>query len=273
MDHSQFVSHHDCAHVVPFGKVKHPLMPSPTTRHFSVAPTDEAFANLPRGTVELLALPENLDLLADILLYHVVIFREILSSQLSDGDQITTMLGQNVAISVGSTTFVNEARIVAPDILTLNGVIHGIDAVLVPPGLELPEVLFDIVETATDAGFDVLVGAVTSVGLADALKAEEPSKTVFAPTDSAFASLPLPILDYLLSDEGSSSLAEVLLYHVVGEELFSGDFVNGTEIGTLFDETVRVTVEGDGSIVVDESNVILADVKASNGVIHIVDGK
>lgn len=239
--------------------------------YFPVAPTDEAFANLPNGTLEVLVQPENLDLLADILLYHVIIFRQILSSQLNDGDQLPTMIGQNVTISsVGSDIFVNNAKIVAPDILAVNGVIHGIDAVLIPQ-IILPVPMADIVDLAVSSGFDTFVEAVRLADLVSALKALVPRKTVFAPTDEAFAALPDQVLSYLTSAVGKNDLVDILLYHVVGEELVAAELITRGSVETLANQEVSIAVSGE-DIVVGSSTVIQADVMATNGVIHVIDG-
>src|SRR6056297_328617 len=95
------------------------------------APTDEAFAALPEGTVESLLEPENQDQLASILTYHVVP-GNVMSGDLSDGMTAETVQGQEVTISIGDSVMVNEATVVTPDVEASNGVIHVIDQVLLP---------------------------------------------------------------------------------------------------------------------------------------------
>ena len=95
------------------------------------APTDEAFAALPEGTVE--ALLEDPEALADILLYHVVP-GEVLAADVVSLSSATTVQGSDIAISVdGDSVKVNEANVVATDVDASNGVIHIIDAVILPP--------------------------------------------------------------------------------------------------------------------------------------------
>jgi uncharacterized surface protein with fasciclin (FAS1) repeats len=95
------------------------------------APTDEAFAALPEGTLDALLLPENRDQLAQILTYHVV-DGEVRSTDLASGD-VETLSGASVAVMVGDgMVTINEANVVAADIEASNGVIHVIDAVLLP---------------------------------------------------------------------------------------------------------------------------------------------
>jgi uncharacterized surface protein with fasciclin (FAS1) repeats len=94
------------------------------------APTDEAFAALPEGTLdELLANPEQL---ASILTYHVV-EGEVTSDQLTEGQEVTTVNGAPATITLEGGLMINEAMITQPDIQASNGVIHVIDAVILPP--------------------------------------------------------------------------------------------------------------------------------------------
>ncbi|MDZ4794396.1 MAG: fasciclin domain-containing protein [Bacteroidota bacterium] len=95
------------------------------------APTNEAFAKLPAGTVEELIKPENIEKLAAILTYHVVAGKA-LSSDLSDGQLIKTVNGQEVTVSIGDTVKVDGAVVVTADLEASNGVIHVIDAVIMP---------------------------------------------------------------------------------------------------------------------------------------------
>ncbi len=95
------------------------------------APTNEAFAKLPAGTVEELIKPENKEKLAAILTYHVVAGKA-LSSDLSDGQLIKTVNGQEVKVSVGDNVKVDEAVVTTPDLEASNGVIHVIDSVIMP---------------------------------------------------------------------------------------------------------------------------------------------
>lgn len=97
------------------------------------APTDEAFAALPEGTVETLLQPENRDQLTAILTYHVVP-GQVMSGDLSDGMTATTVQGADVTIRTEGGVMVNDATVTTPDIQASNGVIHVIDSVIMPPG-------------------------------------------------------------------------------------------------------------------------------------------
>jgi uncharacterized surface protein with fasciclin (FAS1) repeats len=95
------------------------------------APTDEAFAALPEGTVESLLLPENMDQLVSILTYHVVP-GAVMSTDLTDGMTAATVQGSDITIDLTDGVKVNEANVVTADIEASNGVIHVIDAVILP---------------------------------------------------------------------------------------------------------------------------------------------
>ncbi len=98
------------------------------------APTDAAFAALPEGLVDALLLPENKETLAKILTYHVVA-GEVLAADVTAGD-VATVEGQTISISTDGGVKVNDANVTATDVLASNGVIHVIDAVLVPADVD-----------------------------------------------------------------------------------------------------------------------------------------
>jgi uncharacterized surface protein with fasciclin (FAS1) repeats len=99
------------------------------------APTDEAFAALPAGVLDALLLPENKALLAQILTYHVV-SGKVMAADVTDGD-VATVEGQTIALSTASGVTVNGANVVSADVPASNGVIHAIDAVILPPGVDV----------------------------------------------------------------------------------------------------------------------------------------
>jgi uncharacterized surface protein with fasciclin (FAS1) repeats len=100
-----------------------------------VAPTNEAFAALPAGVLDALLLPENKDALVKILTYHVVP-GTVLAADITDGD-VATVEGQNVTLSTANGVTVNGATVLTADVLADNGVIHVIDAVLVPADVDV----------------------------------------------------------------------------------------------------------------------------------------
>ena len=126
----------------------------------------------------------------------------------------------------------------------------------------------DIVDTAVAAGdFSTLVTAVKAAGLVETLKGEGPF-TVFAPTDAAFAKVPTETLNALLADK--AALANVLTYHVVAGKVMAADVVTLTSAVTVQGQSVSIEVK-DGKVYVDGAQVVATDIKASNGVIHVID--
>ena len=98
------------------------------------APTDEAFAALPAGLVDKLLLPENVDVLVKILTYHVVPGK-VMAADVTAGD-VATVEGQTVALATDGGVTVNGANVVTADVEASNGVIHVIDAVILPPDVD-----------------------------------------------------------------------------------------------------------------------------------------
>ncbi len=236
------------------------------------APTDEAFAALPEGTIEaLLADPEGA--LTQILLYHVVAGK-VMSTDLSDGMMADTVQGSPITISIADGVVkVNDAQVVVADIEASNGVIHVIDAVILPPSDEEEaagaESLGSIAEVAAAAGgFSTLLTAVTEAGLVDALSGKGPF-TVFAPTDEAFAALPEGTIENLLADP-QGALTDILLYHVVSGKVMSSDLSDGMTAATLQGAPITITI-ADGVVKINDATVIAPDIEASNGVIHVID--
>ena len=128
----------------------------------------------------------------------------------------------------------------------------------------------DIVDTAVAAGsFKTLVAAVQAAGLVDALKADGPL-TVFAPTDEAFAKLPEGTVESLLQPENIDKLKSILTYHVVAGKILSTDLSDGATAATLQGTNVGVEI-ADGNVAINGANVTAADIKASNGVVHVID--
>ena len=99
------------------------------------APTDEAFAALPAGVVDALLLPENKAVLVQILTYHVV-SGKVMAADVTDSD-VATVEGQTVKLSTADGVTVNGAKVVTADVAASNGVIHAIDAVILPPGVDV----------------------------------------------------------------------------------------------------------------------------------------
>ena len=229
------------------------------------APTDDAFAMLPEGTVESLLKAENLEQLKSILLYHVV-GGKLMASDVTSMTAAESLEGSEIAFKVDmGNAYANEAKIIITDIETSNGVIHVIDSVLLPPAK-----LSDIVDTAVaDGRFKTLAAALGAAGLVETLKGEGPF-TVFAPTDDAFAKLPAGTVETLLKPENLEQLKSILLYHVVSGKVLADQVVTLESADTVLGKPVTIKVM-DGKVYVNDSQVVLTDVLASNGVIHVID--
>ena len=223
------------------------------------APTDRAFAALPEGKIE--ALLNDTGTLKKILLYHVA-GQRLMAKDVVNMSNITTLEGQKLKVNVTDKgVFVGKVKIIMTNINASNGVIHEIDAVLIPPEK-------DIVETAKDEGnFTKLLTALNATNLTDTLKGEGPF-TVFAPTDRAFAALPEGTIETLLNN--TSKLKKILLFHVVSQRLMAKDVVNMSNITTLEGQKLPVNVTDKG-VLVGKAKIIMTDVNASNGVIHEID--
>jgi len=232
------------------------------------APTDEAFAKLPAGTVETLLKPENKAKLASILLYHVIPGK-LESPAITKLSQATMLNGPAVTFKVsGNQVTINDANIVAVDVAASNGVIHVIDSVLLPPDMPAPSK--DIVDTAVANGsFKTLVAAVKAAGLVDTLKGKGPF-TVFAPTDDAFKALPAGTLDSLLKPENKQKLSDILTYHVSAGALSPVDLYTMPEAQTVEGENIQFRVK-DGAFYVNDAKVLLAALPTTNGLIYVID--
>ena len=233
------------------------------------APTDDAFAALPEGTLDSLLLPENKQALTDILLYHVV-EGKVMAADVTGLKSATTLLGKDVTIKVDmGNVYINDAKVIITDIETSNGVIHVVDAVILPPTEEAASnTIVDI--AVADGRFTTLVAAVTAADLVETLSGEGPF-TVFAPTDDAFAALPEGTLDSLLLPENKQQLTDILLYHVVSGKVMAADVVTLPSATTVLGKDVTITVK-DGKVFLNDTvEVIITDIEASNGVIHVID--
>jgi len=247
------------------------------------APTDRAFDALPNG--ELDALIADPEALADILTYHVL-SGEFNSEEVAAliGTEIPTVNGATVAVGGTSKNVVlnGVATFVNNDIMACNGIIHVIDAVLLPPSApsktptgkptEMPEYCSaTIVEVAAGVGtFQTLGVALSLTGLNDTLSNEGPF-TVFAPTDKAFAALPDGRLDALIADP--EALADILTYHVLSGEVNYEEVVAlaGTEIETVNGATVAVGGTSKNVVLNGVATFVKKDIMACNGIIHVID--
>ena len=228
------------------------------------APTDQAFTD---AGIDLAALdtPEGKQTLSDILLYHVIA-SEVPSSAVTDCLSADTVNTNPLSFTVDdSGVMVNSATVVTPDVQTSNGVIHVIDKVLLPTAT--PN---DIPRTAQCTGSHAtLVDAVIQAELLTTLQGEGPF-TVFAPTDQAFIDAGIN-LAALNTEEGKAQLTDILLHHVyISEAVLSSQITDGATLSMANGDNITISVT-DGSVMIGDATVTLADVATSNGVIHVVD--
>ena len=226
------------------------------------APADEAFKKIPADKLKELLKPENKKLLQGILTYHVVPGK-VMAKDVVGLTEAKTANGQTLDIIVtDGKVSVDGANVVATDIACKNGVIHVIDAVIMPKP--------DIVDTAVAAGkFNTLVAAVKAADLVKTLKGDGPF-TVFAPADEAFKKIPADKLKDLLKPENKKLLQGILTYHVVPGKVMAKDVVKLKSAKTVNGQEVKIVVN-EGTVTVDGAKVVATDVKCSNGVIHIID--
>jgi len=227
------------------------------------APTDEAFAKLPAGTVESLLKPENRGTLQAILKYHVVPGR-LIAQHVTSVAGLGTVNGQRAAVNVDSHgATIAGVNIVKTDIEASNGIIHVVDAVMMPS-------TSDLVDTAVEAGkFQTLAAAVQAAGLIGTLKGDGPF-TVFAPTDEAFAKLPAGTVESLLKPENRETLKSILLFHVVPGRVYADEVVGSSSLRTAQGESLAVGAAS-GRAFVNGARILKTDIDATNGVIHVID--
>jgi uncharacterized surface protein with fasciclin (FAS1) repeats len=236
------------------------------------APTDAAFELLPEGTLE--ALLADTDTLTDILTYHVIGSKVDASAAVSSaGSKVEMVNGDFVGLSLsGDSLLVNTVTVTATDIMADNGIIHVIDAVLMPPtDKDMPTA--NIVETAVAAGtFNTLVAALQATSLDAVLADESKSYTVFAPTDDAFALLGEETINTLL--ENTDVLSNILLQHVVMGEVDSvtAYTLNGMEAETASGAKLPVSINPESdSLMFGGAKIITKDIYTTNGIIHVID--
>merc|ERR1719163_1204165 len=190
------------------------------------APTNEAFAALPAGVVADLLKPENKKKLDAVLTYHVVP-GSVHAADLSNGQIIKTVEGSQLKATVNATgVFINQAQVTTANVDASNGVVHIIDAVLLPPRdtAQAGKTIVDLAVATPD--LSTLVTALQAGGLVPTLESPGPF-TVFAPTNEAFAALPAGVVADLLKPENKKKLDAVLTYHVVSGSVHAADLSDG----------------------------------------------
>jgi transforming growth factor-beta-induced protein len=242
----------------------------PDATYTVFAPTDAAFEALGSETIN--GLLADIAALTNVLLYHVV------NDAAVDSITATSLLGQEVEMFNEDTTvidirdgelFINDAKVITKDIGTTNGIIHVIDAVLLPPAEEPVDSITEV--AVADGRFTTLVAALQATELDAVLADETATFTVFAPTDDAFAALGQETIDGLLAD--TDTLSDILLYHVLADQAVDAETaltLDGSSVEMANGDSVTLTVDGD-RLFINEAEVIITDVTAANGIIHVID--
>ena len=251
------------------------------------APTNKAFAALPPRTLANLLKPKNKALLVEVLTYHVKPdsmctkkddSTRYCSRTFKDGDSLRTVEGKSVEVHQSyfgrppyqSKVMINSATIVTADVRAQgNSVIQIIARVL-----EVPSNIVDIAATTPD--LSTLVTAVNAADLVRTLSSTGPF-TVFAPTNEAFNALPAGAVANLPKPENKADLVSLLTYHVVAGAVLAKDLKDRQVIKTVQGETLTVRVLAGNlfkprTVFINSAKVTTADVGASNGVVHIIDG-
>ncbi|MDG2124778.1 MAG: fasciclin domain-containing protein, partial [Verrucomicrobiales bacterium] len=227
------------------------------------APTNEAFEAVPEEA--LAAVASDPRQLRKVLLNHLL-FREVTSSDLESGTiRSAARLPLEVVVSDSGIT-IGGANAGPADIEASNGVLHVIDAVLLPAA---PKSIVDVAQSREDLG--TLVTALGVAGLVDTFDSTKryPAYTVFAPNNDAFGALPEGALDALVADP--EALGGVLALHVVPGRLEAKRLRDGQKLRTLSGDRLEVSV-GDDGVKINGVAVVEADLKAENGVIHVIGG-
>jgi len=233
------------------------------------APSNEAFAKLPKSTLEHLLDPKNIKELDAILEYHVIAGAAVYKEDLKVDQNVKTLEGQELEIkkTASGQVIVGNSQVTTADIDASNGVVHIIDTVLM-----LPAPAKNIVDLAADTpDLSILVTALKAGKLTAALSGTGPF-TVFAPSNEAFAKLPKSTLEHLLDPKNIKELDAILEYHVIaGAAIYKDDLKPDQNVKTLEGQELDVKKTASGQVLVGNSQVTTADIKASNGVVHIID--
>lgn len=239
------------------------------------APSDDAFAKLPAGTLDSLTSEQ----LTNILLYHVLSGEVLADSAITVAQSMENMItmanSDKASLSfVDSMLFVNGGKVSTADVMADNGVIHVLDNVLLPPAqMATPSQNIVEVAVADPDNFSTLVTALTAADLVTTLSDEDAMFTVFAPTNAAFAAIDPDALLALLAD--TDALTNVLLTHVVGGATLSSldaYAANGKMLTTASGTAINVAIDAEtGMLVIGGANVVISDIYTTNGVIHVID--
>ena len=173
----------------------------------------------------------------------------------------SNIIGQRINFTVNDNgIFVNNVQVSVADLRAENGIVHVIDAVL------LPATVMDVIVNSPD--HTQLEALIIAAGLESTLRGNGPF-TIFAPTDAAIANLPAEVVASLTADP-TGALANVLLFHVVSGVAKSENLSDGLQFSTLLGPNLTVSVNEDG-VFINDAQVTVADIQTDNGVVHVID--
>jgi transforming growth factor-beta-induced protein len=227
------------------------------------APVDSAFAAVDAKLLASLLEPANVETLREVLGFHVVAGR-FTAADVVKVTELRTLSGQRLPVDVRPDgVFVGGAKVTTADVAASNGVVHVIDAVMLPATT-------DLVATASGAGsFKTLLAAVQAAGLVETLNGGRPF-TVLAPTDAAFAALDQKLLASLLEPANKQRLVSVLQLHVIPGRLSALELAAAGTVETIGGVRLPVRVEG-GRITVGGVALSGNDVESTNATIHVLE--
>ncbi|MFK7742310.1 MAG: CIA30 family protein [Planctomycetota bacterium] len=226
-----------------------------------LAPTDEAFAALPKGTLAALLKPENKDQLKTILLHHVVAGSNS-SADVLNRRALTSLANQQLAIDFAAQTIAG-AGLIATDVAFDGGTVHVVDKVLIPETRSIAQVAVQSKQLRT------LVAAVKATRVDRQLDDNGPW-TVFAPVDSAFAKLPEGVVADLLKRSNRNKLTSILGLHVVPGRITAGELLQKRQFTTLLGAPIEAKLIN-RKLTVGGASLVQADIEAKNGIVHLID--
>jgi uncharacterized surface protein with fasciclin (FAS1) repeats len=226
------------------------------------APTNEAFAKLPKDQVEFLTSAKGKSTLQAILKHHVV-GQSVGSSAVLERRRLAALSGQSLDIDPAALT-VDGARLVATDVAFDGGLVHVIDAVMLPELRSIEQIV------AEDERFTTLRAAIEAAGIGSQLGSRNPGPwTLLAPSNQAFSAIPADALKELLQDR--PALTAVLVAHVLPTAIRREDMLAQGSARTLMGDGSVAFALKSGAITVAGARLEVADIEAANGVIHVID--
>ncbi|GAA0739627.1 hypothetical protein GCM10009431_08870 [Gaetbulibacter jejuensis] len=223
------------------------------------------------------------DVLQQVLTYHVVAGENVVAEEV-DGTVQTSVQGESFSITgtvIDDASYTN-ANIVLTDVQAVNGIIHGVDKVLLPEGVfqDVLSATLNIVERCNDRGFTTFLQAVDMVGLTSSLSSDE--LTALAPNNDAFVALFATVnnfesLDEFDTPEELAVLTDLVNYHLHSGTLLSSNLTDGGTISTLYGDDITVDLSGDNPKLLPTfseaipSQIITSNIGATNGVIHEIN--